>query len=134
MRFDQYMDTDFLGAGIVFRTKNNKILMLQKPNGKWSFPGGHREKGETPIYTAKRESMEEIGPLPDGIIINAIPYVKVKDNMHCYSFIMDIEKEFEPILSNEHIAYKWVSPKDVENIKLTGAVLDLWPNLKKYLI
>lgn len=134
MRFEQYMDTDFLGAGVVFRTKDNKILMLQKTNDKWSFPGGHREIGETPIQTAKRECMEELGQLPNGVVSNAIPYIKSEDKKHCYSFIMDIDEEFEPFLSFEHKNYKWVNPKKVDSMNLSGAVKDLWPNLRAYLI
>ena len=134
MKFTDYMDTDYVGAGIVFHTKNNKVLMLQKLNGKWSFPGGHREKGETPIHTAKREAIEETGPLPEGVITNSIPYIKSENKSNCYSFIMDIEKEFEPVLSDEHKNYQWVEPKDIDNLSLAGAVKDLWPNLKSYLI
>jgi 8-oxo-dGTP pyrophosphatase MutT (NUDIX family) len=134
MKFEQYMDTNFLGAGIVFRTGDNKILILQKPNGKWSFPGGHREKGETPIQTAKRECIEEIGQMPNGIIVYAISYIKNGDEKHCYSFIMDIEKEFEPILSFEHKDYKWVKPKKINDMNLSGGVKDLWSDLRKYLI
>jgi 8-oxo-dGTP pyrophosphatase MutT (NUDIX family) len=134
VKFVDYMDTDYLGAGFVFRTKDNKILMLQKSNGKWSFPGGHREKGETPIHTAKREAVEEIGTLPKGVITNSISYIKSENKSNCYSFIMEIENEFVPILSNEHKKYKWVDPKTIDELPLAGAVIDLWTDLRRYLI
>jgi 8-oxo-dGTP pyrophosphatase MutT (NUDIX family) len=134
MKFTNYISSQFLGAGAVFRTSNNKILILQKPNGKWSFPGGHREKEETPMQTVKRECIEEIGIWPRGTTTDMVLYVKKENNKKCYSFIIDIEDEFVPVLSDEHVHYKWVYPKALTNLNLTGAIRDLWPNLKLHLI
>jgi 8-oxo-dGTP pyrophosphatase MutT (NUDIX family) len=131
MNFLDYMDSDYEGAGYVFITPNNKILMLQKTNKKWSFPGGHREPGEIPIKTAMRETQEEIGFMPKGETVNFTKYIKKETNGNCYSFIMKVKEPFGVSLSNEHINFKWVAFKDIDSLKLSKAVLDLWPNLKQ---
>ena len=45
----------------IITTYNNKILMLQKRDGKFELPGGHIEVGEDAISGAKREFFEETG-------------------------------------------------------------------------
>lgn len=104
--------------------------MLQKPNKKWSLVGGHRESGETPSQTAKRETKEEIGFVPNGTIIDVIQYTKKETDSSCYSFIMRVSEEFKPKLSNEHIGYKWIPYKKINNYKISKAVKDLLPRLK----
>jgi 8-oxo-dGTP diphosphatase len=37
------------------------ILMVRKPKGRWTLPGGKVEPGETPAHAAMRELLEETG-------------------------------------------------------------------------
>ena len=37
------------------------FLIIEHRQGHWSFPKGHKEKGETDLQTAKRELSEETG-------------------------------------------------------------------------
>ena len=63
-------------AGLIIKSYDSgRILMTQrspfhgddeKARGKWEFPGGHLEEGETPFEGALREFTEETGlPLPE---------------------------------------------------------------------
>lgn len=45
--------------GLLF--DGDKFLMTQLVERGWDIPGGHRERGETPIETAAREVREETG-------------------------------------------------------------------------
>jgi ADP-ribose pyrophosphatase YjhB (NUDIX family) len=43
-----------------------RILCVHEKSGKWTLPGGHIERGETPFHAARREFYEETGNiLPD---------------------------------------------------------------------
>ena len=130
MNFSQFSTKDYEGAGFLFITPDNKILMLQKPNKKWSLVGGHSEKGETPLETAKRETKEEIGFLPDGKIVDFVHYKRKDSDVWCFSFIMQVSSEFKPKLSSEHIDYKWIPFKKTEKYVLSKAVKDLFPHLQ----
>lgn len=46
--------------------KEGKVFLVRRANtgyedGKYCFPAGHKEKGETPMQTAIREGKEEVG-------------------------------------------------------------------------
>jgi 8-oxo-dGTP pyrophosphatase MutT (NUDIX family) len=130
VNFSQFATKDYEGAGFLFITPDKKILMLQKPNKKWSLVGGHREKKEIPLETAKRETKEEIGFVPNGLIIDFVRYKKKETNTWCYSFIMRVSEKFKPKLSNEHIGYEWISFKKLDKYVISKSVKDLLPHLK----
>ena len=65
----------FVAAGLAVRAKDTgRVLMLQRAldanddaAGRWEFPGGHIEDGESPLDAAVREWCEETGlALPEG--------------------------------------------------------------------
>lgn len=109
-----------IGAGILYTT-GKKVLLLKRSADsknplKWALVGGKREKNETPLETAKRESKEEIG------------FVKGKKirtvNGEFVVFIFKVEDTFKPNLNDEHLDYAWVDLKDVPEY-------DLHPKLRK---
>jgi 8-oxo-dGTP pyrophosphatase MutT (NUDIX family) len=50
-------------GGIVLRRSKNRlaIAMMKDPYGKWTFPKGHVEEGESLEEAAARETLEELG-------------------------------------------------------------------------
>lgn len=56
-----------VGVGVMIRNSKGKFLLLKRSmnakneRGKWCFPGGEVEFGETLFEAAKRETMEEAG-------------------------------------------------------------------------
>jgi 8-oxo-dGTP pyrophosphatase MutT (NUDIX family) len=68
-----------VAAGLAVRAADTgRVLMLQRAldptdpaGGKWEFPGGHIEDGETPLTAACREWQEEVGCLlPVDVLAN----------------------------------------------------------------
>lgn len=53
-------------GGVVFRRTPSEVeVLLIKAGGRWSFPKGNMERGESPAQTALREIAEETG-VPEG--------------------------------------------------------------------
>ena len=42
-------------------TRDHKIVLVSTGPGRWQFPGGHPEAGESSLQTAQREVLEETG-------------------------------------------------------------------------
>lgn len=57
------LEREFSSGGIVIKVRNSKIkiLLIKDPYGKWTWPKGKIDKGETSLDTAKREIEEETG-------------------------------------------------------------------------
>lgn len=97
-------------AGIMF-VAGEQVLFLKRGEGGdfpgyWCFPGGHIEDGETSEETATRETIEEIGFLPDGsreflCRRNAV------DSADFTTYLQRVDETFEPQLSNEHTGFAW---------------------------
>ena len=61
-RPDDAVQDDSIGfAVIAARYQGKWILCRHRSRQTWECPGGHREPGETPIETARRELFEETG-------------------------------------------------------------------------
>ena len=88
----------------------------------WQFIAGGGENGETPIEAAKRETIEEMGAEPKNIKqLTCIAYVPAeviaesrqqhwdKNTFVIPEYSFAFECELEPLLSNEHTEYKWLT-------------------------
>ena len=134
MSFAEFIKIKYIGAGIVFVTPQKEILLLQKENGKYTFPGGHREEDEySPLETAQRECVEEIGLMPEGDLVGKLKITKEGEKQPVYSFFMVVRDSFMPTLSWEHIDYKWINYKKVKTEKLTSVFKSYWDLYKKFI-
>ncbi len=57
-----------------------------KPTEGWGIPKGKTEKGESLFETALRETKEEIGQLPTGIVTGFLGKIKQRKNKNVYAF------------------------------------------------
>ncbi|MEX4028238.1 dATP pyrophosphohydrolase [Haemophilus influenzae] len=113
---------------VIYATNTNRVLMLQRQDDPdfWQSVTGTIESGETPKNTAIRELWEEVRleisenstalfDCKESIEFEIFPHFRYKyapNVTHCreYWFLLAMEQEFEPVLS-EHLAYQWVSPE-----------------------
>lgn len=90
--------------GTIFLTPNGSVLLVKgRHSGKWSFPKGHPNEGETEFEAAERETMEETGlrlsPFFDRIIhLTTGTYYLVKTH----------ELNVFPADQNEIIDTRWI--------------------------
>jgi 8-oxo-dGTP pyrophosphatase MutT (NUDIX family) len=131
------------GAGIMFITPDSRVLFLKRgPGGDWPshycFPGGTTEEGESAEQTAIRESIEELGRMPDylkkgPLIKHAVTVMPTAakaseeapsivppqpdgalppDRVEYTTFIQRVEDIFEPQINGEHTGFAWAPAND----------------------
>ena len=114
---------------VIYAKSTNRVLMLQRQDDStfWQSVTGTLEANETPRATAIREVWEEVRlkieenstalfDCKESIEFEIFPHFRYKyapnvTQCHEHWFLLAVEQEFEPILS-EHLAYQWVSPKE----------------------
>lgn len=97
-------------AGVFFYCKNTNRFLYILRNDKqicWGIPGGKIEQNETLLSGLQRECLEEIQYWPD--TFKLVPIQKFVNHNFVYTtFFCEVEKEFIPVLNEEHIGYAWV--------------------------
>jgi len=108
------MSNKIICSGALFYALETKrFLLLHRANGKrnnmWGLVGGTNEDAETPWQALQREIKEEIGSLPK--IKKTIPletFISNDEQFLFHTYLCVIDKEFLPILNEEHNGYAWV--------------------------
>ena len=102
-----------IGAGaLVYSKETHRALFLLRNNtktrGTWGIPGGKIIESESIITGLHRELFEELGVnLSFTKYYPLDVYTSPDDKFKYYSFLLQIENEFLPILNNEHSGYCW---------------------------
>ena len=99
----------------------DSILLLQYPQGHWSFPKGHIEEGETKHHaTASRELAEETGIVEISIHEDWVTRTEYtfrrKGSVvpkQVYWYIAETS-ELDVTLSHEHTNYLWLDFEEAE--------------------
>ena len=100
---------------------HRSILLLQYPQGHWSFPKGHVEAGEDHHFTAKRELLEETGIdkiriIPSWSERTEYSYSrKGSINRKQVYWYLATTEEFDVKLSHEHTNFLWLDIKNALN-------------------
>jgi 8-oxo-dGTP diphosphatase len=117
--------------------KNGKILCAQRGEGKYpflsnkyEFPGGKVEFGETNEVAIKREIQEEL----EITIRIEKPFLTVHHSypdfhLNLHSYLCRCE-DVSPILT-EHIAIKWLHPKELLSLEWAPADIPIVRALQK---
>ena len=114
-------------AGIIIR--NNTVLIARRAShksmaGKWEFPGGKIEVGESPERALEREILEEFGVairVGQYLASNAHDYGDFKIELLAYRARF-VKGKFE---LTDHDQIAWVSKAELKNYDLAEADIPL---------
>jgi 8-oxo-dGTP pyrophosphatase MutT (NUDIX family) len=105
-------------GGIFLAKDTRRFLFLLRTQGKtagtWGLVGGKKEPSDNTAYDAlTREIEEEVGKTPT--IKKIIPlelFVSNDQHFQYNTYVLLVDREFTPILNEEHSGYAWC---DYEN-------------------
>lgn len=114
--------------------KGSKVLIAQRKStahqaGKWEFPGGKIEPGETPEACLRRELQEEFGidtQIGQFLAESVFHYEEISIRLLAYQATL-IEGRLEP---NDHDAIAWVAPHQMDPYEFAPADLPFVVMLK----
>jgi 8-oxo-dGTP pyrophosphatase MutT (NUDIX family) len=100
-------------GGLFYARDTKRFLVLLRTQGKtagtWGLVGGKKEQSDhTLIDALKREIAEEIGALPS--INKIVPlelFVSNDQHFQYNTYLLVVDKEFIPVLNEEHSGYAW---------------------------
>lgn len=85
--------------------RSGRILLVRKKSGKWNFPGGAIEPGESPVAAAARELQEETSIEGHGLF--HLCTLQLGSTIH-HVFTTHVDDQEKPVARNEIVACKWV--------------------------
>ena len=109
---------------LIKNQNKDKFLVIKRHKneiaypGKWAFPGGKVEKGQNVLEALKREVFEEVGlEIEDSRkFLNDFTFLR-PDGHNVIGFVFEVIAKSEDVnLSDEFEDYKWVSPKEFNNL------------------
>lgn len=107
--------------------KEGRVLIAQRPmnkslGGLWEFPGGKVDAGETPEAALIRELNEELGiEVKTACLAPFVFASHTYDDFHLMMPLYLIRRWSGEIEAKEHMALKWVRPKDMRNYDMPPA-------------
>lgn len=121
--------------------KDGKILVAHRiPKGdmgnRWEFPGGKVDAGETDQMAIVREMREEFGVAAvPGEKITSCSFFHKEKKCFLNAYLVQLEHDGieKPYVLTEHTEYKWVFPKEIENMNFVDSDLKIYPDVLKFL-
>ena len=99
-----------MGAGCIIM-RDDKILVLQRKDGRYDLPKGHQEPTETLFECAQRETFEECGLWFEfGEVQGLIEHEELSLYVVNYTKGKVVLKPNPETNELEHVGYKWISP------------------------
>jgi 8-oxo-dGTP diphosphatase len=116
------------GSVIIAKDNDGYVMVQHKERDTWECPGGHVEKGETPLEAAKRELFEESGAIDYtiaeicdySILINDVPtmvrlfYSEIESYSNKLFHEIETVKSFREIPKN--LTYPIIHPILVDEV------------------
>jgi len=111
-------------AGIALKEKGDVLVMKRLPKGvlggKWEFPGGKLEAGESPSEAMHREWLEELEvDVSIGDLLAETHFAHDGHDFTLYSY--RVYPESENWVFHEHSEARWVSKEELFSLDLADS-------------
>jgi 8-oxo-dGTP diphosphatase len=96
--------------------------------GKWAFPGGFVDYGESPEVAVIRELNEETGAFGENPVSLAILGEPGRDpRKHCIGlfYIVDVAPEYVPVAGDDAMDAAWVNIGDISSDNIAGDHIEI---------
>ncbi|MBE6349287.1 MAG: (deoxy)nucleoside triphosphate pyrophosphohydrolase [Spirochaetaceae bacterium] len=118
--------------------KNGRVLIgkridVGQMGGRWEFPGGKVDPGETYEEALKREFREEFSQ--DIIVIQPITEAQFQHNdktVHLHAFHVELCSRNPLWVLTEHTEVEWVSFEEIKNRNFVDSDLLIYEKVKSY--
>lgn len=100
----------------------DEVLICQKPNFLWEFPGGKMDEGEDLLGCLEREIKEELAITIEQLrpfLLVDHDYGKVK--LRLFSFTAELNGQAEKIQLHDHISYSFKRIEELEEVCFSKA-------------
>ena len=110
----------------------DRFVMLHRPStsrsypGRWSLVSGKMEAGESPVDTARREILEEVG-IVVGDASGTIDALVVREGdiiWKVHPFIFEVPEGIEPRINSENTEYRLCGIDDLDEMELVPLTKD----------
>lgn len=115
---------------------DNKIFVAERAygflKGKWEFPGGKVEEGETKEQALIREIEEELdSEIKVDKYITTVDYEYETFFLHMDVYLCNLVSGALKTKENEHLAAKWVNKTELKNLDWCPADKIIIPEIEK---
>lgn len=120
--------------------KDGKVLVAHRNpvgqmGGRWEFPGGKVEEGESDSVAIVREFGEEFGVQVTVLEkITEASFVHNDENVALHAWHIEVPHDgiAVPYVLTEHTDYKWVHIEDIPSLNFVDSDLLIYPAVKEF--
>jgi len=110
---------------VILNAKDEALILKRSPGdywcaGKWGYPGGKLDAGETAEEAVIRETKEEANLDVTDLVPVTLELSRTLGMYYTRSYTGDIKIDFE------HTAWMWVSRSEIENYDLSDNTLEIY--------